>query len=369
MADSKLSAHLDKVAYGVAILIGIVLLVLPFVLGGDISAASDAAKEATRDLKEKIDLQQIPSVSRPGTVNLLTEQWMPGSPNPRDPQWIHQIAPVLIRNINTGTTELAMHEPPVLTELVCQRDKSARKPTILVKGNLSSENKDVIVKGVELWRQGGDGVFEKIHSEELDTDVFEHIDADVVAGQSYTYRLVSIATKDPEAAAHIAEPSDERKRSADLGPTPPTPYDVSARIYSIIGEPGKNLAVMAKVEYWDYEAEELKGDKRPKIRQERERFENGRFEFFPIDPLNRRCRLRDHETRAQHRFKQGDKEKPVALFDPVVPDEEEADEDADEDSDEDSDEEAEVGEEPPENEEATPAPAAPKPSGGRRRGF
>jgi len=369
MADSKWSAHLDKLAYGVASLLGIVLLVLPFVMGGDISAASEEAKKQTQSLKAKIEDQRNPSMNVPGTADLLADQWTPGQQNPRDPKWIHQIAPVLIRKITSGSKEPAAHMASELTEVTCQRDSAARKATLSIKGNLSAENKDVVVSGVELWRRAGEGVFEKIHTETLDTDVFEYIDEDVTPGEKYSYRLVSIAGLDPEAEKHISAPTRERMPSADLGPTPPVPHDVSARIYSISGQPEHDdLAVMAKVEYWDYETGEMKGDKRPKLRKERERFgDKKQFEFFPIDPLNRRCRLRDHQTRAQYRFKQGDKAVPVALFEPVVPGaggDDEADDEGDDEAGEEDDGEA-VEAEPAED---TPA-EAPAPAGGSKPRF
>ena len=64
MAEKNLAQHIDKISYAVAGAVGIVLLVLPFVVGGNISEIRASVNVAAEELRQKKRTQEFPDLPK-----------------------------------------------------------------------------------------------------------------------------------------------------------------------------------------------------------------------------------------------------------------------------------------------------------------
>ena len=71
-SESKWAQNADKIAYGVAGLLGVIALALPFVMGGGISASSLRVQNSLDGLKRKITTQTNPRVRSARTPEALS---------------------------------------------------------------------------------------------------------------------------------------------------------------------------------------------------------------------------------------------------------------------------------------------------------
>jgi hypothetical protein len=287
--DNKWGVHIDKIAYGVAGLLGIALLLVPVLLGGQIN---DIALLAEKDkLVERIrregEMAREP-VQVPDLAAEIVKQWEPGPASAADPRWATERAQVLLRVVPKTKPPNAVHLPPEIQEVSCQRDPAKKAVYLVVKGIANPANYLVEITKVELLRQeGAEGKLAPVKGFSAKGD-FEYRDDDVTAGKTYTYKVVTHAQRDPKAQPNVEfDPATQAKQeSAPLGPTEPVPYDWSLWITTIdppdpgAGQPPR---FMARFRYWDYKEGKMVDYKSGQSVPFVESVPVAGFDFFPVD--------------------------------------------------------------------------------------
>jgi len=300
--DSKWGQQMDRIAYLVAGLVGLIVLLVPLVFSGQVNSVGlngsvDTLLSKVKKTKEDLRNLQEPPVELAG---LLRSQWEPGEATAVDPRWVTERKPVLLRKTQKGPTAECRHLPGKLLEISCQRDAQKKAVFLRVKGAMSPDNAYVLIQKVELLRKeegGADFAPVKGFSSKGD---FEFADFDVHSGKKYTYFLKSSALRDPAAPENVnALPKEqEAQQSEPLGPTPAVPYEYSLVLTNI--EPVKDINDLPKAYgrfvYWDYKQGKIVEPKGPlQTFTEKDKVGDGRYEFFQVSFTDRTVIVKDYE--------------------------------------------------------------------------
>ena len=89
--------HVDKISYGIAAVVGLAILVLPFLSGGKVDEIREDLNDEARTLKERIADQTVPVVPDKKLASLLRSQWNPGTTQVANPRWLSEAAPTLVK--------------------------------------------------------------------------------------------------------------------------------------------------------------------------------------------------------------------------------------------------------------------------------
>ena len=307
-----------------AAVLSVVVIGLPFFLGSS-AETQGVAEEATIALQELVDDPPLPTRSVLDSRNEVEQQWEVGAAQASDPGWVTEIAPAYVRVYSREPPKEPIHGEPALTQLACDRDTEAKKCYIDITGKVEGGKAEHIqITEVQLYRKADDGGFTKIDDATGAPGpggTFTYRDTGVEAGKSYTYKLVSIAEKHPEAPRNVKDlaVADRRKESAEFGPTEPVPFDFSLRLIGIqsdqaTGEP----FFFARLTYWDYEAGKLQEDRSSRKFKEKDKFGGGRYDFFPVDADARTVTVRDRVHRKQQKVSLKDKGRSVTCWPPYT---------------------------------------------------
>ena len=79
MADKNLVQHIDKISYAVAGVVGLVLLALPVVTGGNLAEVRVSLNAAVIELASKKQERDFPVLPGRGLKDDIQAQWKPGS--------------------------------------------------------------------------------------------------------------------------------------------------------------------------------------------------------------------------------------------------------------------------------------------------
>ena len=349
MADKNLVQHIDKISYGVAGVVGLLLLVLPVVSGGNLAETRTSLNAAADDLATKKQEQLFPPLPERDLKDEIQAQWEPGSG--RESQtWITGAAPCLLKRAKSVRKRAGTHSPGVITEISAHRDNGKKQVYLTVKGAMGADNEFVTIESVRFSRRdGASGAFKPIGTFKGD---FEYQDYRVKAGETYSYKFTTVASRDPGAPSNILPPEVPEQESAELE-SPAIPYDFSVKIRQTFAaqQLGERPSVMAAFHYWDYDKDALVPKSRGQY-TEKALVGGKRYMIWSVDPSKRSILVKDSLRRTRHTITSKDEPFPVELWAPVsgVVEEEPSDED-------DVEAEPEPGKAPAE----APAP--------RRRGF
>ena len=323
-ADNKLSQNVDKIAYGVAGVVGLLVLALPFLVGGTAPKETEAA-EQMRMLKERTGEEPKVPPPPPPLKESIDKQWEVGPAVADDPAWVIDRMPLVVRKIPKPPDETPVHAPGKITEIACGRDAAKKVPFVIVKGALGEGNQHVVLDKVLLLRREGSGELAPIPEFKAGAGgTFEFEDRAVEPGKMYAYAVRTVAKREPSAAEAVkALPAAEAEKTSEpLAMTSVVPFDFYLSIS--IFEPSKQDApprIQGKLSYWDYQAGKLvqvKGGASVPF-EEREKFD--RFEFLRIEDTASKVTIRDNEKNIKYEIKSADSKqpRPVACFDPVTP--------------------------------------------------
>ena len=354
MADKNLVQHIDKISYAVAGVVGLVLLVLPVVSGGNLAETRIDLNEAVDDLATRKQVQDFPALPVRGLKAEIQEQWKPGFGG-ESQTWITGAAPCLLKRAKSVQQRAATHSPGTITEISAHRDSDKKQVYLIVKGAMGAENEFVTIDSVRLSRrEGAAGPFRLVGTFKGD---FEYKDFRVKAGEMYSYMFTSIASRDSTAPSNILPPEVADQESAELA-TPAIPYDFSVKVRQTFPgeELGERPTVMADFKYWDYGKDALVPKSLARFTEKD--VEDNRYMIFTVDPSKRSILVKDGLRRTKHTITSKDDPFPVELWPPVSAVVEDApSEDAL------AEDEIEVGADPA----TAPAPKAPtKPRGFRK---
>lgn len=280
---------LDKIAYGVAGGIGLILLIVALFVG-DATQSLNALEVALVDLSTRQKNQVNPEIKPPPLAESLKSQWQTGAVLSHDPRWLTEVPPVLVKEVAVPVGSPCKHDPGVITKISCERDKEKQAVFLKVEGSVGAGNSYVVLRKMELHRKEGNGDF-KLHLASPKPvnepgGAFELADWNVEPGKVYTYQLVTMAVRDPKAPKYITDfvdPAQATQRSEPLGPTPPVPPDFSLQVLHFDKTPGK---FFGKLAYWDYAKDakvtESSGRIFENTEEKKEKFAGDRYEFFQI---------------------------------------------------------------------------------------
>ena len=334
--DDKWGQSIDKIAYGVAGLLGLVVLAIPFLFAGQIrdgecSAEVEALKTRVERQPEMVRQALEKATSEVPLKDLLVKQWTVGAAVSQDPPWVTELQPVLIRQIPQKPLEVPTHEAGKITEVSCDRDPEKKVTFLIVKGMAGEKNEHVVIKKAVLLRKEGEGEFAAVPDFPglSGGGSFEFKDYAVEPGKTYAYELKTTVAKDTKAPAEVKalDPKEADKVSEPLGPTPPVPYDFHAVIVSFEAPDPQNPNPVArffgKLKYWDYKAGKAvdwKGGS-PMYFSEKELFADDRFEFFQVLMNESKVVVRDLEKNVKQEItpKTSKEAREVTCWAPVVP--------------------------------------------------
>src|SRR2546427_2517991 len=322
MADteSKWRQHMDKMAYGVALLLGLVVVLIPALSAR--SKSEDLAIEE-QSLKDRITNQKTPDVRPNPCRAILESQWTAGPASSLDPRWVTEVPPVLVRTVKGTPEGEAIHGPGSITEISCQRDKGKKAVYLKVKYAAGAGNMLVVIKKWELLRKVDEGPFQPAPDFKA-SDEHEYKDYQVGPGKTYSYKLVTTAQLDPKAPERTRfDEKNARQESAPLGPTEPVPYDFSITVMDIPA-PKQNEPVpfLGKLMYWSYKDMKIVNVNGGQVGYfpERGTFAEKRYQFLQIIDNPKKVVIRDEEKNVKYTFAMDAKvHRPVKLWAPLVP--------------------------------------------------
>lgn len=314
MADKNLVQHIDKISYAVAGVVGLVLLVLPVVSGGNLAETRRSLNEAVDDLKKKKQEQEFPTLPVRGLKAEIQEQWKPGSGG-ESQTWITGAAPCLLKRAKSVQQRAATHSPGTITEISAHRDSDKKQVYLIVKGAMGADNEFVTIDSVRLSRrEGAAGSFRPVGTFKGD---FEFKDFGVKAGETYSYMFTSIASRDSSAPRNILPPDVVEQESAELA-TPAIPYDFSVNLRQTFRaeELGERPTIMADFSYWDYASNKEAGKGLGRYREKDVR--GGRYQIGLVDPSKRMIEVKDGLRRTKHFITTKDEAYSLELWPPVI---------------------------------------------------
>ncbi len=325
MADTenKWALNLDKIAYGVAGLVGLIVLSIPLLFSGE--DRSNTVLSRLEDLKSKAEDQprKLPKLDPLPLSKIAEDQWTAGPSLTLDPDWSTEREQIFLKKIKKGINQLAVHDACVLAEITCQRDPAKRAVYLQVKGAPSPKNEHVVIKKVELLRKEGDGEFAPVATLTPSSELV-HKDETVAAGKTYTYKLRTTAVKDPKAPDNVTFDEKEAvKESEPLGPTKEVPYEFS--LHQIQINNPEEPKFFARLIYWDYKKGEAAGGQLGKLEEFKEKdfFAEARYRFFlvlPGDGKEGKVVVQEVVTNEKDTITTAQKNpRPVAAWKPLTP--------------------------------------------------
>jgi len=320
--ESKWGQQMDKIAYGVAVLLGLILLVLPFLLSDPVQ--SHDLEILVADLRENAEGQarkrEDPNPQNLGDV--VNKHWDAGTASALDPPWVPERAPLFVKLTKNEPGKPAVHLPAAIAEIRCERDAEKQQVFLQVKGALSPDNWYAKVEKIEVERAADGGEFQTVGTATGEPD-FAYDDFEVEPGKTYTYKIVTHAVPDPAAPPDVRVQDLRSPQVSDpLGPTPPVPPDYSFAPVNFDAKNPERPQVMAKLRYWDYEkGKEMRSPAGYYV--EKQKFGNGdRWDIFQIDPTvdSEKVSIRDKKKRiGRDELTLKTKEVSITCWDPVVP--------------------------------------------------
>lgn len=284
MDAKNLGQQIDKISYSLAGVLGVALLALPFVAAVGMNSQTDELHTEIRSLTRKVEDQVEPSVSQRWIGTEVRRQWEPGASPPRRWEWITERRPALLK-VNVEVEQIpAVHEPGTVDSITMDRDPETKRPYLAVSGSLGAGNEHVEITDVKLFRRVNEGNFVRVRKFEFTSgeSSFQYVDAEAnEPGKIYSYRVASVAKLADDAPENVQPPVEREQESDVLGPTEPLPYDFSLQL-SVFHPPqnGAPPEYNSTFGYWDYDVAEA-GTARERLKDGlvlRERFRIRRVE-------------------------------------------------------------------------------------------
>ncbi|HAK93456.1 MAG TPA: hypothetical protein DCM87_00185 [Planctomycetes bacterium] len=225
----QLSAHCDKLAFGIVAVMVIAMIAVTWTGEDKISISQDRIVQHLKAIDDhKKDAELLPPAEpldprtdiarRSSRASIPKDAWTP---------FAMDVQPAVVRIYSRAATFDSVHGEPAITSVAITRDAEKKKPVITVTFRFGEliEVGDAAARverraaGTTAWRV----VATIPHAE--GTDVYTCVDADVEAGASYMYKVTSTATR------------LKSKWRADSGPTKtcrePAPPEADLGSYAV----------------------------------------------------------------------------------------------------------------------------------------
>lgn len=321
-ASVKWGLNLDKISYGVAALLGLIFLGIAF-FWSDGTKESNTLFATSEALTKHIESNStFPPPPKLDLAAKIDAQWKVGNSASDDPLWITEVPPKVVLSVAKPVGTPPVHEACSITEIACQRDAEKLQAVLVVRGSTSEKNYGIQVRKLEVLRLEEGQDYRSVGQVEPPAEpgaAFEYADASVEPGKAYTYKIRTLAQRDPAAGEHIKQsfedPREATRESEPLGPTPAVPADFSCEVINF--DPN-SPAFFGKASYWDYEKGAAQTTRAAQRFAEKDVL-GGRFEFFQVVEPTGQVTVRDTKKMARYRFKAGDKLSSVEAWSPFTP--------------------------------------------------
>ncbi len=314
MADTAaLKKNLEKVSYGTAGVLAVILVAIPFTMTGKVKKSTAEVEERTGLLADKKN-QRTPSVQGVTfTSSALSKIWVV-DPDESTPRWYTQSCPSILRVFSDAPASEVIHEAPCITSIELVREEDTKKPLLRVTGTIGPVEHASIVR-VSLERKEGDGNWERVPGfDEAESFTFD--DTNIKEGELYTYR----ASSEVKPEIHngkmsvLASGSTAKQASKnELATAEPIPVDIAIQI-SGFSDPVVDAisAVKGVLYYFDYSEGKSKRIRPPGTSKGWERgFTFGedidgkpRYRFDRVTPETKTIRIVDNLTKKKTTYKQ-----------------------------------------------------------------
>jgi hypothetical protein len=314
-ADNKWAMNIDKIGYAVAGVLGLTVVLIAFLYGGEDRSGTLNAR--VEELAEKVKRQDLPKHTPVDLTSIAKDQWTPGDAVSSDPPWTTERDVAYVRKVDIGPGQPAVHKAGAITEIRFERDPAKQAGAIVVKGALSSENLYIVVKKVEILRKEGDKDAAVVGTVDPGAE-FEYRDEKIEPGKAYTYAVRSNAVVDPKVENVKFDTADAQKTSEYLA-AKEVPYDFSLVLGEFDGDDPNTARFFAKILYWDYKAGALKDLKLAQYK-EKDAFANGRYTFFQVIVPEQKVIVREEPTNKKYTMtKENKTHRAVEAWAPVTP--------------------------------------------------
>jgi hypothetical protein len=364
--EAKLGQQMDKIAYGVAIVLGLIVLAVPFLFSGTVDSGEVDRLILRLGEKAGSDTNDWPSREPEDLRALVEKHWRTAEASTLDTPWVTERAPLFLKLVRRGRGEPAAHHPARLSEIRCERDPKKQQVFLIVKGFVNPENQYVKIDRITIERSVDGGPFKRAGTAD-NQDEFTYEDYKVEPGKTYSYRAATRAKPDPEAPDDARfDALTVRQVSEPGGPTPAVPPDYSFEIGGFKDKDDDPLQpqVIAKLWYWDYKKGQVIPKASGRLYGEKAHFgSDQRWALYRVDAAKGEVQISD-KKKLVGKDTLTDKAKRVAVkaWDPwIAP--------APEVPGEDPGEEGSADFEEVSAEEVTPEPAPKKPTSRKKRGF
>jgi hypothetical protein len=258
----NLAVHLDKIAYGAAGLVALVIFLIPLLSTRGISRAITDL-EGERQRVDGLQGTTPPPVEVPKIKDALEKQW--AAPAPLAAEWISpwsiEARPGIVKLIQTRGPDVAQHEPGKILKISCLRSKERRQPYLRVEAE-RGPSKLVKFAKTKLLRQelpkagapAADAKFVEV------ADLTKSLACDdygVEPGKLYQYKLVTEAAADGDPQKVKLKDEDRVKESPVLAMKAAVPFDYAVQIVIASGFDAQNnkpAYLNGTFSYWDYPA-------------------------------------------------------------------------------------------------------------------
>lgn len=313
--ESKWALNMDKLAYGIAGVLGLVVLALPFVAGGQdqsslLGHAEGVLKSAIATHAAKLQPKEYKNMEVE-----IARHWNAGTALAPNPDWSMERSPIFLQLIEKPLEVQATHEPCLILQLACERDPATKRSLVVIQGQPSPKNEYVNLRRVEVLRkeQGVEGDGKVLGSMDITKEPLEFRDETVEPGKVYSYALRSTVVRDPRQGDNVKFDPAMLVQVSEYVEIPAIPHE-----YSLIIQPFREQKFFGKLNYFDYKLNKVV-EGRLEEHSESKRFAQNRFEFFLVDAAKQTVTVRDTSTRSKEDLTVSKEHRPVAAWPPVTP--------------------------------------------------
>ncbi len=237
--NSSFIENLDKISYGIAGVLALVLLLIPVFSGGEVKRLLGEVTDNRLALEQKEAVVEVPPVPRP--VETLQKQWRLDAVSAL-PAWSSHVRPAFIQWVQQPDVEPVSHAAPTISRIEYRRSAEHLQTFLRVIGSFGAINlpdKGQYVDVKLLRREGDEGDFVELRGFDaaaaLEAGKIEYDDGfdslqPIEAGKTYTYRLETTIGLRPGAENAKLDESAPNPQGVELTTASPVPYDVALNV-------------------------------------------------------------------------------------------------------------------------------------------
>ena len=253
---TNLALHLPKIAYGVAGLLGVIVLFVPLFTTSGLTQLRRDLEGEQKNVETRLGEERSP-LPVPDVEKTLQAQWSVSN-SPQGgwiPAWSVDARPSVVHVAAIAELVDGKHLPGKVAKILFQRDAQKRVPFLRVEAQAGENLRVKMTRALLLRSEGEGGAFTQVAAFAKEPYVYN--DYAVAPGKTYAYQLVTEAeSTDPIKIKFKDE--DKQQTSAPLSTAgKPIPWDYALRILSVVPFDAATNAPASfngDAMYWDYAA-------------------------------------------------------------------------------------------------------------------